>query len=193
MPEYGFYLTEAGEQLVQEAVVSGAKIDLAFFGCGDGVWLTGEERGTLKHEVVELPVASVNDANNPLMPMLELVIPPTVGGFRLSEIVIRALRDNGDKVDFAISKYAGTYLPDPESNPWTVDQQIYVDLNVGAANVVQVRYNPIVTATVEYVNSQIAAALRAHSHSFEQTTGDPTDAQVENIHSRLSVMDGGTL
>ena len=155
MPEYGFYLTPAGEQLVQEAVVSGTKINIAYFACGDGVWLADEERETLKHEVIELPISSVNDADNPLMPMLELIIPPTVGGFRLSEIVIRAVLLDQTHVDFAISKYAGTYLPDPVTNPWTVDQQILVDLNVGASGVVQLRYDPIVTATVEYVSAKL--------------------------------------
>lgn len=155
MADYGFYLTEAGELLVQQAITSGQRVDLAFFALGDGIWSTGESRETLKHQVIELPVSSVDDTTNPLMPLIKLVIPPTVGGFRVSEIVIRALLLDQSKVDFAISKYAGTYIPDPQNNPWVVDQEIYVDLNIGAPGLVEVRYNPLVTATIEYVNAKM--------------------------------------
>ncbi len=222
MPEYGFYLTDAGEQLVHAAIIAKTKIDLAYFACGDGIWAADEERQSLKHEVIELPVSAVNDASNPLMPMLELVIPPTVGGFRLSEIVLRALLADGSKVDFAISKYAGTYLPDPSTNPWTVDQQIYVDVNIGTAGVIQVRYNPIVCATREYVDAQMQLlgqaiqaavtgavsdlteqintdqnrqdqALADHSHRFDQITGDPTNAQINYILNQVAEVDGGEI
>lgn len=176
--QYGFYLTAAGQALASESAASGVKLALPSFSIGDGIWQTGEQRETLKHQLGDpIPITEVADGSNSFIPLITLVFPLDLGGVVINEIAIQAIDPGTNQlVTVAISKTPRTYLPDAGSTPWVTEQIIKVDVNFGYEGVVEIAYNPIATATIEHVNSQNALLTQQLQATLTDSFSDMTES-----------------
>lgn len=114
-PEYYCLLTKAGAVLEAAAHAAGKPIRLSVIAVGDGngeVPVPADDAVDLVHEVYRRPIDSLSqDAEDPNICWVHIVIPTTEGGFWIREFGVWAepLEDDGEPVLYAYGNHAPFY------------------------------------------------------------------------------------
>ena len=150
---YALRITESGTSIIESALLNSEVINLTDFCLGNGIWSESEEPQALKNEVSAIPLnkdhGSIDSGN---VAVISGTIPFDEGGFTLSEVSIKT----EDGATFAIMRYPRTYLPTPEEIAVAVDRTIDFYLNVGVPDLIEIPFNPAVSATQSWVSAEVS-------------------------------------
>jgi phage-related tail fiber protein len=204
---YYTLLTDLGAAAMAKAAATGTALPLTTVVLGDGAGSVPAPTKAWTAVMQEVYRAGINsiveDAVNPSWYVIELVLPPAVGGFTIREFVI--LDSNGDAI------YAGNCAPETKPilpDGMTRDSVYRLIVETSNSATIQLTVDPsVVTATHTYVDNSInahssandphgdraaaSAGLQAHT-SASDPHGDRAFAQIitnSSLQGHLSQLD----
>jgi len=158
MTQFYSIVTNAGFQKINEALINGTKLDLAFIAVGDSngsYYEPNIEQISLVNECWRGVISEVNQDINGLF--ARTLIPSTVGGFYIREV---GVFDSANNL-LIVGKQAETYKP--VINEGTI-KELWIKIILEAINpeIIELKIDPSVqVATVQYVQN----LFNNHNHS----------------------------
>ncbi|MBQ9452489.1 MAG: phage tail protein [Desulfovibrio sp.] len=173
-PEYRVMLTHAGSRLEAQAHAAGATVRLTHIALGDGngqVPQPDQDETALVHEVYRRAIDSRRqDADDPNICWLNMVIPANDGGFWIRELGVYAepLSEGGEPVLYAYGNYP-PYYKIKKINGQAVTHEIAIPLVMTG------------TADVEIIVSDVGYATREQLSAFADATTRAFAGVISNV------------